>query len=811
MELPVSLSATTISDQKVQDVHFDPRKPIGASDISMVLCVRWHDANPWVIDRIALMGEYYAPAPRIIIVDFGSPEPHAAKIRTVCADKGYDYVHVDDTGIFSLSTARNAGFAAASTSFIYFADPDFFSERDHFGKLVDILNTIDATKIFDLVLNIPAFHLNEEKTKSFFASGDPDERSTYLRRLSFYSYFENFDQKAGQFVAPYSNVFLIGSRLFSYLGGYDSNFRGHGSEDFEFLLRYGHYAKHLPIPSEPTEDCFGPGRASFFQEKTYSGFRRLFEALALPTESLGLKTFHLWHPKDQASDWYKNNDWKRSRFSEATEVYVGKDERLLGVDFLPRAKKLACICKNRHHWGYFAPLRLADFELVPFFGETDEEIAALTDGLTNGDYAGVAIFNPYMKSHAAFRPIFDKAKALGRHTIVIERGALPETIYYDEDVCYNSESFSEAAFLAEVFSAEELEGARTYVADLRRGDKTLEQMDAYEETAAKYRHLPDDRRIKCFVPLQLEDDMAVTLFLSGEQSYPQFLSSLSSLVADNADVLFIIKPHPLSKTDLPLSSPNVIAAERDDNIHALIDSVDATLCYNSGVGLLSLLHETITITLGNAFYNLAGAGHRASSAVAGIAALKSGELKRPPRDLVLRIAAWFALRKYSRFRARDHIVEFQTRKSHGYKDIRVTELRWKDAAERLGRLSETVRFSWLSYAGARMAPPRFMGEPDPASAEALSMSGFVAYREGRYGQAAEQLTQAFALKENQPNLLRHAAEAYLLAGDRKAALTTQKAALARLPANKRVRLRLWIMRMPFLGVIFGQQRFKRPQ
>jgi tetratricopeptide (TPR) repeat protein len=91
------------------------------------------------------------------------------------------------------------------------------------------------------------------------------------------------------------------------------------------------------------------------------------------------------------------------------------------------------------------------------------------------------------------------------------------------------------------------------------------------------------------------------------------------------------------------------------------------------------------------------------------------------------------------------------------------------------------------------------------------MSGFAAYREGRYGQAAEQLMQAFALKESQPNLLRHAAEAYLLAGDRKAAIAAQKAALARLPTNRRVKLRLWIMRAPLLGIVLGQQRFKRPQ
>lgn len=788
-----------------------PGAPISVQDITMVFCVRLHDGNPWIADRLDAMAEYYQPCPPIVVVDFGSEPSHRNAIAAICTRRGYRYHFVDDPGVFSLSLARNIGASLCATDFIYFCDPDFISERDLFQRLAETASALDMRNVIDVMLNPPAFHLGAAETQQLESLGSAEQQSFLLRKFAFTLNYSEVSGPDERYVAPYSNVFLISRKMFSLVGGYDPSFRGHGSEDFEFLLRFCLHAGLLPLPEEPEKDLFGPLRANFYQARPYVGFRRLFELLSQPTEGLGLKVFHRHHPRAKEQAWYASGDRKRENFLSAVQKYLADRTRLLSIDHLDRKKTIACLCKNKDTLGYFLPLRLLGYRIIPVLSDKADAVGEILSGLEQGRIDDIAIFNPYMKSHAAFRPIFDKAKALGRHTIVIERGALPETIYYDEDVCYNSERFSEAAFLAETFSTEELEDARAYVDDLRGGGKTLEQMGVYEETAAKYRHLQDDNRLKCFVPLQLEDDMAVTLFLRGEQSYPQFLGSLASLVADNADVLFIIKPHPLSKTDLPLSSPNVVTAERDDNIHALIDSVDATLCYNSGVGLLSLMHETVTITLGNAFYNLAGAGYRAPSAAAGIAALKKGELKRPARDLVLRITAWFILRKYSRFRATDHIVEFQTRKSHGYKDIRVTELRWKDAAERLGRLNETVRFSWLSYAGAKMAPTRFMGEPDPSSAEALSMSGFTAYREGRYGQAAEQLMRAFALKESQPNLLRHAAEAYLLAGDRKAAVAAQKAALVRLPTNKRVKLRLWVMRVPLLGIIVGQQRFKRPQ
>ena len=51
-----------------------------------------------------------------------------------------------------------------------------------------------------------------------------------------------------------------------------------------------------------------------------------------------------------------------------------------------------------------------------------------------------------MKSHSAYLGIVMLAREKGRNVVVIERGALPGTIYYDDDVCYNSQNFSPEAF-----------------------------------------------------------------------------------------------------------------------------------------------------------------------------------------------------------------------------------------------------------------------------------------------------------------------------------------------------------------------------
>lgn len=789
-----------------------PSSPsVTTDDITMVFCVRLHAGNPWIAARLDMMASYYDPCPRIIVVDFGSQPQEATIISDICQRRGYQYQFVDDFGVFSLSKARNIGASLCSSDFIFFCDPDFIGERDIFKRLDDAASALNMRETIDVLLNPPAFHLAEAETRLFENATDPAQKSKLIKKLSFTLVYAETSREDERYVAPYSNVFLINRRFFSLMGGYDTSFRGHGSEDFEFLLRYCIHAGLLPMPSNPTRNTFGPLTADFYRAKPYSGYRRLFELMSMPTEGLGFKVFHLHHPRSRDQEWYTAGDNKRTNFNISTSTYIDDHSQLLGVDFIDRKKTIACLFRNKDTWGYFTPLRLLDYKLIPVSDDDTDQISSLEKGLKSGEIDGIAIFNPYMKSNKNFFTIFELAKSLKRTTIVIERGALPETIYYDDDVCYASATFSEEEFSRSQFSSAELQEASAYIEQLRSGANTLEKMEPYSETAEKYQFLKDLKRTVCFIPLQLEDDMAVTMFIKGDQYYSEFVASLPELIKNNSEIVFILKPHPLSKGDISVSSENVIIAGREDNIHCLLDISDATLCYNSGVGLLSILHGKPTFTLGNAFYNMSGAGFRVGNASDAIDRIKTSRIPSPDRDLILRIAAWFTQRRYSRFRARDHIRNMEKRKAHDYKEIRVTEFRWRDHDLRLHRLNEEVQFSWKSYAGARMAPSHPVVPLDAGDSNSLIVWGFKDYREGNYAKAAEQLVRGYSLNPNQPNLLRHAAEAYLLAGDRKTAIKTQRQAVTALPKNQRVRLRLWTMRIPPLRFILGMNNLPLPQ
>lgn len=649
---------------------------LSVSDITVCICVRASEITPWIIQRLMFTLGFYDPSPNFMIIDFGSKEPYSEKIREICKSFGSELVYVSDYDEFSSSKARNIGFKNSKTEFILFSDVDFVYERDFFDRLTSIAAKLDLKANPMKVISMPIFHLNKKATTYFEELDNNSKQDKILARWGVNGLGTEFGTLF-EFIVPYSNTFLIHRDMFNLSGGYCDEFRGHGSEDFEFLIRLARLTTNVPPPDELSKDFYGPLKESFWGDKEYAGFRRYLEVFTLPCESLGLKAFHLWHEKPASKGyWTRSNDWKRERFNIVFNQYAESNARLLNVDYLEREKSALCIFSDEAQWGYFLPLRLAGYKLTILNEKVDDEIIAALRMVENKKVDRIFIFNPYMKSHVMFRGIVEVAKKVGVSVTVIERGGLPNSLYYADEVAYGDDEYhriyDELSF--DDFTENQIKLTGSIIETLRKGNHSLESMQSYEDTWGKHTLLRFTDKKKIFIPLQLRDDMAVRYFTEGYTSYEFFEEGIKEAVVNNEDVIFIIKQHPLSKYDMTWTEDyvNVILTSQDDNIHALIDISDAVGLYNSGVGLLAIAHRKPLYNVGNAYYNshdrLSIRKNSVSEIVADI--LKNTFSMRDDSKVKL-FFSWLIFKKYSWFTAQDLIRDFVDRKAHAYDYINV--------------------------------------------------------------------------------------------------------------------------------------------
>lgn len=685
---------------------FSSECEIKPSDITVCYAVRCSEINPWVMDRIEFALTFYSPKPNVMIVDFGSKYEYSIKIKELCDNNNGEYIHVEDYDVFSLAKARNIGFLNLKTDFLLLADIDYVYERDFFNKLCSLSNRLNLNQNPMKVLTMPIFHVNEEGTEQFESLTELNKKDRLIGQWETNCLGTKFGQ-VFEFVAPYSNSIFLHRKMFDLSGGYCDEFRGHGSEDFEFLIRLAKLTSNIPVAQSLEKDFYGPLKSSFWGQKDYLGFRRYLEAFTLPCELLGLKTFHLWHDKPSAKGyWTQSNDWKRERFNSVLSKHSKSDCDLLAIDYIKRKHNALCIFSDKSQWGYFLPLRIAGYNLDLLCEKDDGSISEAMRKIEKKEIDRVFIFNPYMKSHVSFRGVIEVARKIGVQVTVIERGGLPSSIYFSDEVAYGDPAYGNIYSELDdiIFSDAELDNSLKLIGELTTGEHSLEAMEEYSTTWNKHALVRMTDRKKIFIPLQLRDDMAVNYFTEGFTDYHSYEESLQLAIETYPDILFLIKEHPLSKYDMSWASAyeNAIVVNQKDNIHALIDISDCVALYNSGVGLLALAHNKLLYNVGNAYYSC---GDNFSIHKDSILAIAGEVSENSISDLLSeryfcklnKFFAWLFFRKYSWFTAEDEIREFSDRKSHGYKNINVSILNLDNKKYILGNRTADTVFSNESY------------------------------------------------------------------------------------------------------------------
>lgn len=681
-------------------------KRYSEKDITVCVGIRLTEANPWIVERLEFLLGYYDPKPQFLIVDFGSEDDYQKTILNICSDKGARYLHVQDNGVFSASRARNIAGNNVTTDLILFNDIDVVFDRDVFAKLTELANALMLSIAPRRCIFFPVYHVTKWISQEYQSIKDANHKNLFLKSLTFNGVGTNFG-KYFQFVAPYSNIFLITKKFFDLSGGYCDLFRGHGSEDFEYIIRLGILSSNAPLPFNLISDLHGPLKPSFWKSANdYTGFRKFAEAITLPSEIYGLKCFHLFHdsPKDKGY-WTKNNDWKRDNFNAVLSEYYPNLEKILEKDYLKRNKEALCIFGDRKQWGYFLPLRSCGFKLKTLCTNDIDTINTERENILKGLYDRIFIFNPYMKSHAKYFSLIEQAKKSNIKVTIIERGGLPNSLYYADEVVYGDKEYHDLDRLINSYEIKTLEKTKQLIKKIKQGNSFLENQTSYKESAdALDIQFANCTRRKIFIPLQLSEDMAVTRFTDGYISYNSFINELNEAIIKHKEYQFIIKRHPLSNETLKFTSEdNVTLVDNNLNIHALIEKSDYVMVYNSGVGLLSCIHNKPTFNIGNSYYSAKkNLSNFCNGPLDAIALINKNQFHLSTEEFLIKFIDWLTNTKYSWFYAKDIIRDFGSRKSHAYDNIVVESLNIDNKIIGVGNGLEGYQVTPRSYLNHRI-------------------------------------------------------------------------------------------------------------
>ena len=681
-------------------LDFHVEENFQVSDITVILCVRIMETNQWLLPRLESLSYWYSPVPQFLVVDYGSKSEYQEKIKALCDRAGYQYHYVDNQDVFSLSEARNTGFLNSKTDLLFFTDPDFVMQPDIFLRMVDIANskTINRDKL--LRLTMPAYHVSKFESSYFEACNGQVEQKKLLNEWAFKGVY-SANNSVFEFVAPYSNNFLCHKLLYDLSGGYSLDFRGHGSEDFEFMIRLNILFGNMPMPSSIEDDQYQPFSDEYYHWKNYSGFRRLAEVESMSGELFGLRAFHIWHPRIGADGWFANADNKRAKFNNVLSRYLGNELALLEEDYLPRSKKALCVGFDSSDAGYFIPLRLDDYALTVLSDLDPFVFNKKTSEIESGQY-NLLVLSPSALTHFEhLKSLLHVAKLCAVEIIYLKSGLFKGTVIYEK------------AWVNRLVGTDVEVGFESKNKQLvRLYDNYLSEKELLWHSL---KHLlgPIKRDARKKVGVFFEE---ITEFLINKQksviSFPDYINNILSSVTKYDDILFLFR-----KNDLPLQAEK--ALENSHNV-VIFDDIDKYIFASVADVLLAYVSCSSDIEcdiLGKKSFSFnvvssSSQSIKIDSFLELLPHLSNNDTSSYDKEKSLISLSNYLKYQCSYFSISDNIWKYDTERKEPYKRVKVSTYNGY-RQHLIGSLDKKYQYAESSYVASKMAlKGRFLPEKD---------------------------------------------------------------------------------------------------
>ncbi|MDI5885847.1 glycosyltransferase [Cobetia amphilecti] len=551
----------------------------------MVLPIRAYDEN--YIKRLHFINNDTLRKEdiEVVVVDDGSSSVYSQSIMDICRDNDFGYIKLETASCnFSVGRCRNVAAIMTSSDYIMFQDVDLVPCLGFYDDVISEINIQGLESNAAKFLMFGVIYLTQKSSHEFDSISKNKQKNFFLQKL-----FENDTSRIEKFSTGTSvNVY----RRTYYLskGGNDPEFNGWGFEDLEFNTRCIRELRYFPLPSEWLVDY-----KNFSTITAYRGWKSVYRLFGDLTFNKGILLFHIWHPVESSSNYMKEREENKKRFTKKMTSYAKHSHepdplinKARGYSLLFRDNAFT---NNRD----IAPLLGYVYLRSEFdFNEKSDFIKFINEKSIDR----VMFHNPY--SNAKMLELYKWCRDLGISYFVAERGALPGAVFYDPDgFNYDSNSYNPEKWDKEI-SIENANSLAQFIEEFKGGGATLEEQTARlgAEKLKKKLGIHYSKKI-LFVPFQRPDDTVIKYFAK-ENAINEFSDIVTSLPKSlGADWVVLYKKHPLEDEIALLDG---CVAVHEYNIYDLVEACDAVFLVNSGCGVTGLVYNKPVFCFGSAFY-----------------------------------------------------------------------------------------------------------------------------------------------------------------------------------------------------------------
>lgn len=742
-------------------------EPINGDEYTVIVPIRSSDCD-FYLQRLKFRDKCDLTNVSTLIVDDGSPEFVSKTLKAFCVERKWNYVKIASEDVpFSLARARNTGLDYAKTEWVYTDDADMIYERGFFQKIRKEISSFD-THPFNF-LTIPAVYLSDKQTQDVWNSDDLERHvSSILSNYMIENPRGSLSNEIIQHYAPSSAILVLRRHLALQVGGYDETFAGWGGEDRDFVYRLLKSNKDILMP-----DVFDETKSwNLNDTHVYEGWRSVYRMMGDFAARKGLYSYHPYHPV---------NEW-RGEGTPNLDIAAEKAKMLARTKKMPTR---AAVDISEDVVVGFNPF-LVDPRVLETLSNPsiiDEDAKSnpeqYAEAIAKRSPNSVIMWNPYGSSWRL--KVYEALKARGINAIVGERGALPDTVYFDRGgLCIVSDSYDEQKWNVPL-ADEEKSSLSAYLDNLRFGDAALEKQSNRIGVYDLRKKLNIDGAVKIFLaPLQLYDDTVTTLFSETGRSYQDYISEISKIaVSLPSDWVLVYKNHPLS-----IKMTEIDGAICADNFHIndLMEACSLVSVFNSGTGLLASVFDKFVIHYGPCFYNTAGINANFSNAKHAIEIVR----KEPSIDIEVRDRFFYYLsHKFYSFAKMyaDEAVQSGLSKRSKIKEISYYKVKIPGFKEKMFETEKwNPHFSVLfdMYRYHRIS----VSDRKSKIGNINFKTACIEYHKGNYADAIFQFNELMKREPNSAQILRSAAEAHISINDYKSAKLLLDKAVSIIPNNK---------------------------